>query len=279
MEPKLLTADRFVDQKTGISYRYVNSNTEYFRPHYHDYYELFLIIDGKAIHKVNGANILLERGTMVFIRPCDMHDYALKDERGFSMLNITFTAETANALLSYLGKGFPSDSLLSASLPLQVMLSNSEIEYVLSHLATIQTVDESNSEEVKTALRILIFRILTRFFADTRDETRDNIPEWLLKLCEEMRKKENFTYGIAKMLSLTNKSREHISRSMKKYMGVTLSEFVNDLRLRFVASMLKNSNHDIADIIFESGFGNISWASELFKNKYGMTMSEYRKEI
>ena len=46
-----------------------------------------------------------------------------------------------------------------------------------------------------------------------------------------------------------------------------------------VASMLKNSNHDIADIIFESGFGNISWASELFKKKYGMTMSEYRKEI
>ena len=279
MEPKLLTADRFVDQKTGISYRYVNSNIEYFRPHYHDYYELFLIIDGKVIHKVNGANILLERGTMVFIRPCDMHDYALKDESGFSMLNITFTAETADALLSYLGKGFPSDSLLSASLPLQVMLSNAEIEYVLSHLATIQTVDESNSEEVKTALRILIFRILTRFFADTRDENHENIPEWLLKLCEEMRKKENFTYGIAKMLSLTNKSREHISRSIKKHMGVTLSEFVNDLRLRFVASMLKNSNHDIADIIFESGFGNISWASELFKNKYGMTMSDYRKEI
>ena len=279
MEPKLLTADRFVDQKTGISYRYVHSNTEYFRPHYHDYYELFLILDGKAIHRVNGANILLESGSMVFIRPCDMHDYATKDEKGFSMLNITFTAQTADALLSYLGSGFPSDRLLGSPLPLQVMLSSTEIEYVLSHLATIQTVDESNSEEAKTALRILIFRILTRFFADANAEDRDNIPDWLLKLCEEMRKKENFTYGISKMLSLTNKSREHISRSMKKYMGVTLSEFVNDLRLRFVASMLRNSNHDIADIIFESGFGNISWASELFKKKYGMTMSEYRKEI
>ena len=43
--------------------------------------------------------------------------------------------------------------------------------------------------------------------------------------------------------------------------------------------MLKNSNHDIADIVFESGFGNISWASELFKERYGMTMSEYRKKI
>lgn len=60
-------------------------------------------------------------------------------------------------------------------------------------------------------------------------------------------------------------------------MGVTLSEFVNDLRLSFIANMLKNSNHDIADIVFDSGFGNLSWASDLFKKKYGVTMSEYRK--
>lgn len=277
MEPKLLTADRFVDQKTGISYRYVHSTTEYFRPHYHDYYELFLILDGEVIHKVNDAKILLKRGAMVFIRPRDLHDYALKDGKGFSMLNITFTAQTAEALFSYLGGGFSTDWLLGAPLPPHLVLGNSEMEYVLSHMTTIQTIDESNYEQVKTALRILLFRILTRFFADARDEDQENMPEWLLCLCEEMRKNENFTYGITRMLELTDKSREHLSRSIKKHMGVTLSEFINDLRLRFVANMLRNSNHDIADIIFESGFGNISWASELFKKKYGMTMSQYRK--
>ena len=277
MEPKLLTAERFVDQKTGISYRYVHSTTEYFRPHYHDYYEIFLILDGEAIHVVNGSKTLLKYGTMVFIRPRDLHDYLLKEGRGFSMLNITFTAQTAEALLSYLGAGFPSDRLLGATLPPQVTLSSSEVEYVLSHMTTIQTIDESYGEQTKTALRILLFRILTRFFADANEDNRETMPGWLWKLCEEMKKNENFTYGIARMLELTDKSREHLSRSIKKHMGVTLSEFVNDLRLRFVANMLRNSNHDIADIIFESGFGNISWASELFKKKYGMTMSDYRK--
>ena len=42
--------------------------------------------------------------------------------------------------------------------------------------------------------------------------------------------------------------------------------------------MLKNSNHGIADIVFESGFGNLSWAAELFRKKYGLTMSAYRKD-
>ena len=47
MEPKLLTATRFVDTEMGCSYRYVYSDTEYFRPHYHDYFELFVMLEGR----------------------------------------------------------------------------------------------------------------------------------------------------------------------------------------------------------------------------------------
>lgn len=278
MEPKLLTADRFVDRKTGISYRYVHSDTEYFRPHYHDYFELFLLLDGEANHLVNGHRLALSKGALVFIRPSDVHDYAIREGKVFSMLNITFTAQTAELLKEYLGEGFPSNALLSSALPPQVVLDAAELDYVLSHMTTIRTIDECDHKRVQTSLRILVFRILTRFFAGYTEQSVNVAPAWLEELCEEMKRNGNFTYGIERMLELTEKSREHLSRSMKKYKGITLSEFVNDLRLRFIANMLRNSNHDIADIIFESGFGNISWASELFKKKYRKTMSEYRKE-
>ncbi len=279
MEPKLLTAERFVDMSTEISYRYVYSDTEYFRPHFHDYYELFLLLDGKATHLVNGTKIPVSRGTLVFIRPHDVHDYILRDGVKFSMLNITLTAATADALFGYLADGFPTSSLLRSTLPPQVTLSENELEYVLSHMTTIRTIEKEDHGRLKTALRILVFRIFTRFFADFRKKADEKTPLWLTELCETMQKDGNFTYGLSRMLELTDKTREHLARSLKKHMGVTPSEFINDLRLRMIANMLKNSNHDIADIIFESGFGNISWASELFKKKYGMTMSEYRKGI
>lgn len=67
MQPKLLTADRFVEPNSGFLYRYVYSDTEYFRPHYHDYYEVFVLLDGTAVHLVNGAREVLHRGTVVFI--------------------------------------------------------------------------------------------------------------------------------------------------------------------------------------------------------------------
>lgn len=277
MEPKLLTAERFVDTNTGFTYRYVHSDTEYFRPHYHDYYEIFLLLDGEATHLVNGESLRLERGALVFIRPSDTHDYVLRDGKKFSMLNITFTVQTLNALVEYLGEGFPSASLLSAALPPEVMLSESDVSYVLAQMSSMMTIDESDCYRRQTAMRVLIFRIFTRYFADYREQLDPEMPQWLTRLCEDMRKNRNFTYGIGKMVELSGRSREHLSRSIKKHMGFTLSEFINDLRLRSIADMLKNSNHDVADIVFESGFGNLSWASELFKKKYGVTMSEYRR--
>lgn len=277
MEPKLLTAERFVDMRTGISYRYVHSDTEYFRPHFHDYYEIFLLLEGEVDHLVNGERLPLHSGALVFIRPSDTHDYVLREGRSFSMLNITLTSETSESLFGYLGKGFPTDILLCAKLPPEVYLSENDRAYVLSHMTTIRTIDENDVGRLQTALRILIFRIFTRYFADFKENLTPDVPLWLSQLCAEMQKDGNFTYGISRMVELSGRSREHLSRSVKRYMGITLSEFVNDLRLRFIANMLKNSNHDIADIVFESGFGNISWASEQFREKYGMTMSEYRR--
>ena len=67
MESKLLTEERFVDKNTGFTYRYVFSETEYFRPHTHEYYELFLMLEGEALHMVNGAEIPLHKGALVLI--------------------------------------------------------------------------------------------------------------------------------------------------------------------------------------------------------------------
>ena len=264
MEPKLLTADRFVDQKTGISYRYVHSDTEYFRPHYHDYYELFLLLEGEALHMINGEQLLLSPATLVLIRPFDIHDYLTANEKPFSMLNITFTRETVEQLFSYLGSGFHAERLLSPALPPSVLLSESAFSYILTHMTEIRTIDREDSAHLRSALRILLFRVMTRFFSQNATQPKENVPEWLSRLCLTMQRDGNFTAGISRMIELSGKSREHLSRCMKQYYGMTLSQFVNDLRLRLIANMLRNSNHSIADIVFESGFGNLGWQPSFF---------------
>jgi AraC family cel operon transcriptional repressor len=277
MEAKLLTANRFVDEICGISYRYVYSDTEYFRPHFHDYYEVFLLLEGAVAHCVNDREIPLRKGCLVLIRPEDTHDYLLREGERFSMLNITVSRETVESLLGYLAEGFPAERLLSSAFPPTVQLDDSGFSYILAQMSSIRAIDDAESARRKTALRIFLFRILTRFFGNYKEERAELLPPWLAQLVVEMRRDSNFIYGIPRMQELSGKSREHLARSVKKHLGVTLSDFVNELRLNFVANMLKNSNHSITDIIYESGFGNLSWASELFRKRYGVTMSAYRK--
>jgi AraC family cel operon transcriptional repressor len=276
MESKLLTAERFVDKNTGFTYRYVFSDTEYFRPHYHDYFELFLMLDGYAIHMVNGAEIPLSKGSLVFIRPFDNHDYICVNGKPFSMLNIAFSQEICDLLFGYLGDGFKKSHLLGSFLPPEIHLSDYEFKKITKYMDSIRTIDPENHMQLSTALRVLLFRVFTTYFSENPEET-DETPFWLEEMCNQLRRNGNFTKGSEYFFSLSDKSREHISRMMKKHFGLTVSEFVNSLRLNYIANMLINSNHSISHIIFESGFNNISWATEQFKNKFGVTMRDYRK--
>ncbi len=275
MEAKLLTAERFIDQNIGCSYRYILSDTEYFRPHFHDYCEIFILLDGNAKHLVNGTVMPVKKNDMVYIRPSDTHDYVSYNGKPFSMLNIAFTLDTAKQIFSFLGDGFPSKMLQGAKFPPIVHLNAGEISALNNHMTTISAISLDTPHLLKTALRTLIFNIFTKYFSDF-SQNLNTVPLWLDAICSEVRKNGSFTEGSDILFELTDKSREHVCRSMKKYMGVTVTEFINGLRLNYICNMLSNSNHSITEIIYESGFNNLSWASELFKNKYGMTMREYR---
>lgn len=277
MEPKLLTAQRFVDQQIGCSYRYVYSETEHFRPHWHEYYEVFLVLEGSAVHKVNGATFTLPKGSLVFIRPDDCHDYVVHGNASVSFVNIAYSAETVEDILAYLGDGFPGKNLLEAQYPPEIQLSKYEFERFNRKMHNIRALDPNDSQRRKTMLRMLLFDIFTRYFSGIAQE-QEHIPLWLEEMCAAVKKNGGFTQDMDYFLSLTDRSREHVSRCMKKYMGMTVSEYINSLRLNYIANMLRDSNHGVTEIIFESGFNNISWASEQFKKKYGMTMSQYRKK-
>ena len=172
MEAKLLTARRFVDMETGCSYRYILSDTEYFRPHYHDYYEIFILLDGAAKHLVNGTVIPLKKNDMVFIRPSDTHDYASYDGKTFSMLNITFTTETAEQIFDYLGEGFPSKTLTDALLPPFVHLNAGELAVFNARMAAVRAISSDDASLRKTVLRTLIFDIFTKYYSDFSSNLR-----------------------------------------------------------------------------------------------------------
>ncbi len=107
----------------------------------------------------------------------------------------------------------------------------------------------------------------------------DTAPYWLETVCEKMRAHENFSEGLGRMVELSGKTREHLARSMQKYKNMTVSTYINNLRLSYVADMLINSNKSIVDLCYESGFTSLDYFGKQFKKKYGMAPSKYRAAV
>ena len=104
------------------------------------------------------------------------------------------------------------------------------------------------------------------------------IPLWLENAWRKMREPRNFITGKDRLFELAGKTREHTTRCMKQFYGVTPTEYVNDLRLSYAARMLLSSNLNVTEIGYECGFQNMAWFYRAFAEKFGTTPAKYREE-
>lgn len=276
MESKMLDAKYHVEPNAGCLCRYVKSDTEYFRPHNHNYYELFLFLKGKACHIVNGKEQLLKEGQLLFIRDFDLHDYKSPDGSYFEFLNLAFSKETFDEMLAFLGPGYPVKPLLSAPFPPMVSLSAGKKEALAYDF--IELSGHANPDYIRFKARSLLVHIFSNFLCHYTEPAK-HIPAWLESTYEKMKHPQNFIAGTDRMFQLSGKTREHVARLMKQYYHTTPTDFVNELRLEHAAKLLLMSNLPVTDICYECGFENLSWFYKSFLRKFGVTPASYRKGV
>lgn len=271
-------AENEVDQRLGFKYRTVFLYDEDSRMHYHDFYEVFLVLASDVIHYINGKRVHLGRGSLVFVRKEDRHTYEYATTKEASLCNLSFNAEILQELFQYLSVGYPSEYLMTQEMPPTVQLEEKDIQWFLNQLDILNAVTTEDILELQYHCRLFLMKLFTRYFIYVTDADRNiDIPNWLFQLDKEMHKLENFREGTKRMVELSGKTKEHLGRMVKKYYGITVSEYVNRLRLNYFANTLVTSDIPILDLCFECGFQNVSYAYSKFKKKYGMSPLQYRK--
>lgn len=275
-EVKMLDAKYHVDLNTGFRIRYVKSETEYFRPHCHNYYEIFLALSDNIIHIINSEQQKLSKGNLLFIRDFDVHDYKSGDNNHFEFLNLSFTAETLTAIFNFLGSGIDSKKLLEKKHPPQAMLLSHDAQRLFYKLLSLGA--EQPFALASAQARTLLADIFLKYFSSAAPEKSD-VPLWLEMTYEKMKNPKNFIEGLPRFVELTGKTREHASREMKHFYGLTATEYINELRLGYAVNLMKRSNLSAADICYECGFSNLSWFYKLFSDKYGQSPAKYKKSL
>lgn len=71
---------------------------------------------------------------------------------------------------------------------------------------------------------------------------------------------------------------EHLLRVFKKQEGVTVLQYINDLRITRAKQMLVQTDMQIKDIATELGFASAGYFGRFFKSKMGITPNAYREQ-
>ncbi len=85
--------------------------------------------------------------------------------------------------------------------------------------------------------------------------------------------------NLKKMAELVNMAEGSLCRFFKENMGMTLFEYLNQIKTDFACKLLMDQDLSILEVCFDSGFNNLSHFNKQFRKITGMPPSEYRKQF
>ena len=234
--------------------------------HSHDFFELIWFLNGEGTERVNGEKLTSKKGDVLLLRPNDSHCF-LSQSDDVMILSLSVKREEfevfANAfdprLLSALKK-CPKPPHVTLTRPLD-----------LTRLPLPEHITEYDSK--------LLLSLFLNYYIALSDklDAREKMPKMLEGALAEMNKKDNLRGGIGAFVELSHYSRSHLSRLVREYFGVTLKQYINELRLKSAYSDLILTNKPIEEISEEIGFSSFSHFQKIFKAKFSETPSVVRK--
>lgn len=244
------------------------------QPHEHaDFCELIYITAGHGCHRLPAGNQDLNPGDLVLIRPTDRHQIVPTSPARLQFLNIAFPSGSWQDFLTLTGTD--TSRWAATALPPVVSLAGDHArrcEAAFRHALDRYHHDPTGVD-------------LIRLWADavellpTNDQSAGNFrPAWLVRACSAMREEENLRLGLPRLVELASMSPGHLSRSMRRYYGITPVDFITGLRIRRAAALLTSTTATISEIAVRCGFGTNSYLDRCFRRAHGLSPREFREQ-
>lgn len=258
------------DLISSVGFLHQRSVRETYPCHTHDFFEFFYVLKGKAIHHINGQQMILSQGTLVLIRPEDIHKYSFINGYDMELLSIGVTPELMTDACCYMH--LPLEDFCASRFPPQCVLTGNEW-WTMSELLQ-QIGEEPPGTDRREYFLSILPSLLYRIHHAEAEHTL--LPPWLARTVDKMSLPENFTEGLPRLLEMTHVSQEHINRSFRRYLGMTPTAFINMKRMHYCAELLE-SGADILDVCYQCGFKHTSHFYQVFRETYHCTPSEFLK--
>ena len=256
----------------------------HFPEHTHDYVEVVYMCAGETTHIVNGRQIQLEQGDLLFLNQSASHEVCRAGE-GDVAVNFIVLPEFFSAPLSMIGeeetplRKFLVDCLcgqnsgagylyfdVSEVKPIQNLLEN------LLWILIQETPAKRKMSQMTMAL--LFLQLLGHTETLSTDARGDQVVWQVLRYVES-----NYVNGsFAELADQLHYDVSWLSREIKRKTGKTYTQLIQEKRLAQAAFLLRNTDRNVLDIALAVGYENISYFHRIFGAFYGKSPKHYRDE-
>ncbi|MBQ8294858.1 MAG: helix-turn-helix domain-containing protein [Clostridia bacterium] len=268
----MLKKDIFISE-FDLQTHLIDSLDDYY--HTHTFYEVFYVINGEIDHYLNGTVRTLKTGDTVFLRPNDLHCFLRKpDQLASRHRDIMITEKQWAKACDYLHpETFNSLNKLPAPFSCQL---NAEAMLRLEN--KLVKLSSTNNDLSRTMQINNVCIDLLSLYVENLAQDSIHHSALINQIISKMHRPDNFKAGIPKILSLfPTYSQNYLCRLFKQHTGMTMTDYLNNIRINYAVMLLQTQNLSIQQIAFECGFNNISYFNRVFKDHYKMSPSQFKK--
>ena len=250
--------------------------------HYHEEYELNLILNAKGARRVVGGNIeVIDDLELALVGPNLYHAWFTHQCQSEEITEITIQFHK-----DLFDEKFLKRNQLSF---LKTMLEHSQRGIVFSP-ETIQALkgriiglaQKNGFDSVLELLSILHDLSISRNMKMLSDPSFTNEKFYynsrrIEKVFEHMNLNYNKQVTLAEVAKIANMPEASFSRFIKRRTGKTFIDSLNEIRLGHASRMLIDTTTTIAEIAYKCGFNNISNFNRIFKRKKFCIPKDFRE--
>lgn len=229
--------------------------------HFHEYYEIEYILSGKGHYTFNGNIFPFEEGLLSFLTPLDYHSHHTQDA---DLIHIMF--DTNFATQKYL------EPLMHLATSKVIKIDPQQNAFLLSLLDEIVKFQHDSEYCTKLIDCVLLkfSQILPNDSPITKNPSISKMHYYMLK---------NFQKNISleSVAAYAGLSPNYASALFKREMNMTFKTYLNTLRYNHAKKLLLSTNETVSSICIDSGFEDVPNFVRRFKEQFGMTPSQFRK--
>ncbi|WP_205472187.1 AraC family transcriptional regulator [Nocardioides sp. SYSU D00038] len=235
--------------------------------HWHDYYELSLVVDGRAEHVVNGRVGTLGPGDAFLLSPADFHSITSVGDEPLTCYNTVIAAELMERQLDGLGAPGPDDLPWHAS---GFDDTASDFERLRRELEEPRLGSARLTEAIVACLVVELARRSGVAEPDGAPPLADaDLRAAVLHVDRHFR--EPLT--LAGVAAVAHLSPNYFSERFRELTGTPFQSYLQERRLRFARSLLAATTLSVTEVCHAAGFNSLSHFGRAYRRQYGAAPS------